>query len=385
MKQIPQLIMLPGPTNVPPRVMQAMVRPIINHRGPEFRELYSRLIENSKKVFNTKGDMIILSASGTGGVEAAITNIIAPAEKVIVPVMGIFSERVRDMIRRFGGEPIEISIEPGRSVMGDQVKQALEKLGRDPRAVIVVYNETSTGCTTRSLKEIGDLLKGRETLFIVDAISILGGDELPVDDWGVDICIAGSQKCLMAPPGLVLLSVNEKAWKVIDRNRRTYYFDLLAYRKNLEERQTPFTPALPLFFALDEALQMILEEGMEARIRRHRICAEAFYNGFSAIDFKPFAAKEFRSNVVISLTPPSGVEVSKFRSVLREKYGVVVAGGMGSLKEKIIRVGSMGTVSQREVLATVGAFEEALLNFDYKVEIGSGLGEAAKSLEELAR
>ncbi len=376
--------MLPGPTNVPQRVIQAMVRPIINHRGPEFRELYARLIENSKRVFETKGDLIILSASGTGGVEAAVTNITAPGDEVIVPVMGTFSGRVSDMVNRFGGKAIEIPIELGRSVTADQVKQALDR-AKGPRAVIVVYNETSTGCTARSLREIGEVCRGRDTLFVADAISILGGDELPVDEWGVDICVTGSQKCLMAPPGLALVSVNQKAWKVIEGNRRSYYFDLLAYKKNLDEGQTPYTPALPLYYALDEALQMILEEGMEARVRRHRICAEAFYNGFTAIDFKPFAAKEFRSNVVLALTPPAGVEVPKFRALLEEKYGVVVAGGMGPIKEKIIRVGSMGMVSQREVLATIGAFEEALLNADQRIEAGAGLAEAVKSLEQLAR
>lgn len=375
--------MLPGPTNVPPRVMQAMIKPVINHRGPEFKELYARLIQNAKLVFGTEHHMAILSASGTGGVEAALTNVMRPGDEIIVPVMGTFSSRVRDMVKTFGGNPVEITIDLGKNVTVDQVEDALKKTKRT-KAVVVVYNETSTGATARCLKEIGDICARTDTLFVVDAISILGGDELPVDDWSVDVCIAGSQKCLMTPPGLALVSINDRALKVMENSKRAYYFDLVANIKQQEEGQTPYTPALPLYYALDEALQMILQEGMEARIHRHKICAEAFYNGFGALKLEPFAAKEFRSNTVISINCPPRLEASKFRALLREKYGVVIAGGMGPIKEKILRVGNMGTIGPEEVLTTINAFGNALRAMDYDANTAAGVMEATRRLEAVS-
>lgn len=366
-----QLLMLPGPTNVPSRVMRAMAKPVINHRGPEFRDLYKGILDNLKFVFETKGDVLVLTASGTGGVECAIRNILSNGDKVVVPVNGVFSERLRKAVTAFGGKGIEIPIEWGKGITPTQVEELFAS-ERDIKALAVVYNETSTGVTTRKLKEIGKICHDHGALFVVDAISILGGEALPVDEWGVDICIAGSQKCLMTPPGLVMVSVSDRAWKTAETARRSYYFDLLEYRKFLQEYETPYTPAIPLFYALDEALQMIKEEGLQARYSRHNLCARALYAGLEALGLEIFPAPEFRSQTVVAAKYLSNVEDKKFRELLREQYHVVVAGGMGKLKGTMFRIGVMGTVSRFEILTTLGAIESTLADLGHDFEFGSG-------------
>jgi len=363
--------MLPGPTNVPSRVMRAMAKPVINHRGPEFRELYRRILENLKFVFETEENVFVLTASGTGGVECAIRNILSNGDKVAVPVNGVFSERLRKAVTAFGGIGIEIPIEWGKAVTPQQVEELFR---REPgiKAFAVVYNETSTGATTRNLKEIGKICHEHDALFIVDAISILGGDALPVDEWGVDICIAGSQKCLMTPPGLVMLSVNDRAWKVAEKARRSYYFDLLEYRQFLKNYETPYTPAVTLFYALEEALVIIKEEGLQPRYNRHKVCARALYAGLEALGFGIFPSAEFRSQTVVAANYTPDIDDKKFRDLLREQYHVVVAGGMGKLKGTMFRVGVMGTVSRFEILTTMGAIESTLLDLGRKFEYGVG-------------
>ena len=366
-----QLLMLPGPTNVPSRVMRAMAKPMINHRGQEFRELYRRMIDNLKYVFETKGDVFVLTASGTGGVECAIRNILSNGDKVAVPVNGVFSERLRNAVTAFGGKGVDIPIDWGSAIIPAQVDDLFEKQ-KDIKAFAVVYNETSTGATTRKLKEIGKICHDHGALFIVDAISILGGDSLPVDEWDVDICVAGSQKCLMTPPGLVIVSVNERAWKVAEKARRSYYFDLLEYRKFLANYETPYTPAVTLFYALDEALLMIKEEGLQARYNRHNLCARSLYAGLEALGFQIFPRVQFRSQTVVAANYQPDIDDKKFRGLLSERYHVVVAGGMGKLKESMFRVGVMGTVSQPEMLTTIGSIESTLVDLGHDFEYGVG-------------
>lgn len=360
-----QLLMIPGPTNIPERVMRALAKPIINHRGPEFHKFYEQLIEKAKSLFQTRNDVFVLTSSGTGGVECAISNIISPGDKVLVPVNGVFSQRLKEKVKIFGGKPIEVTIEWGKAATPEQVAEAAE--GHDIKALAIVYNETSTGVTMQDLKEVGRIARERDALYIVDAISILGGDELPTDDWGVDLCVTGSQKCLACPPGLALISVSERAWQVVEATKsRAYYFNLLEMREFQRRGETPFTPALPLFFALDEALAMLQEEGLESRIERHRKCARAFYNGILGLGLEPFADERWRSNTVIATKNPPDIEDRKLRDLMREKYGVIIAGGMGKLKGSMFRIGSMGIVSRPIVSQTLEALEGALKELGYK-------------------
>ena len=364
-----RLIMLPGPTNVPARVTNAMLRPMINHRGQEFREMHARLIQNAKYVFGTKNDLFVLSNSGTGGVEAAVRNICSSGSKIIVPVNGEFSRRFLEAVNLLGGKGIEIPVELGNAVIVSQVEDALKK--HSPvAAVAVIYNETATGVTTPNLKQIGELCRKHNTLFLVDAISIQGGVELPVDEWGIDICVTGSQKCLMTPPGLALISVSPKAWEVIRKTPRSYYFDLQLCKQFMENNETPYTPAVTLFYALDEALQMIREEGLEARFKRHATCANAMYAAAEAMGLEPFARKEVRSKTVVAIKYPKGIEDKKFRGTLDSEYRIAVAGGMGKTKGQIFRVGIMGSVSEFEIMATATALESVLSEQGYDLTTG---------------
>jgi aspartate aminotransferase-like enzyme len=353
-----------------------MLRPIINHRGPEFHELHTRIIDNAKFVFGTKNDLFVLSASGTGGVECAIRNICHPGSKIIVPVNGVFSQRFLEAVDLLGGKGIEIPVEWGNAVTVPQVEEAIKK-NSPATAVAIIYNETSTGVTTPNLKQIGELCKKYGALFLVDAISIQGGVELPVDEWGVDVCITGSQKCLMTPPGLALISVSPKGWDVIKKTPRSYYFDLQLCKEFWEgKKETPYTPAVNLFFALDEALQMIRQEGLEARFKRHRTCADAMYAAVEAMGLEFFARKEVRSNTVVAIKYPNGIDDKRFRGALNSKFRIVVAGGMGKTHGQLFRIGVMGAVSQFEIVATATAIESVLLEQGHKLKNGEGVAAA---------
>jgi len=373
-----RLIMLPGPTNVPDRVMQAMTKPIINHHGPEFNALYDSITQNLKHVFQTKQDAFVLTASGTGAVECAVSNVVKPGDKIIVPVFGVFSERIREKVTRHGGKPIEIPVKWGTAPKAEQIEKAVKK-EKDAKAVVVVYNETSTGVTVRDLPAIGEITKENGMLLLVDAVSILGGDNLSVDNWNIDICVAGSQKCIACPPGLAVVSVSEKAWETIKNVAvRPYYFDLISYREYGAKKDYPFTPALTLFYALDEALKMIREESLEARFKRHAQCAKAFYAASEALNLKPYPSSEVRSNTVIALNVPHGVDGAKVRQMMKNAYKVEIAGGAGKIKDLIFRIGCMGIVSETETLTTINALENALYDVNYKVKIGAGVEAARK-------
>jgi aspartate aminotransferase-like enzyme len=376
--------MLPGPTNVPPRVYAAMNKPMINHRGAEFHELFPRMIDNAKKVFQTQNDLYALTSSGTGGIECAASNILQPGEKILVPVAGTFGERFAGAFKMYGVQPVELKVEMGKAPTAEQVRAALKADG-GIKAVGVIYNETSTGTTVRELKEIGQVAKEHGALFVVDAISVLGGDDLPVDKWGVDVCITASQKALATPPGLALISVSKDAWKLIERAKpRTEYFDLLKYRKfSDEKKETPFTPAINLFFAMDEALQLINEVGLERWVGRHKLAAKAYYAAFGAMGLSLFAEERSRSTVVIAVNMPPKISAKDLRDRLRKKYGVVVAGGFGNLKDSIFRVGSMGIVTSREVVTAVSAIEASLSELGYPGVVGTGLRTAVPYLSEL--
>jgi len=374
------LIMLPGPTNVPDRVMRAMLKPIINHRGPEFGALQDSITEALKYVFETKQDVYVLTSSGTGAVECAISNILNPGDKVIVPVFGVFSERLKENAARYGGKLIEIPVEWGNAPTAEQIEDAVKR-EKDAKMVAVVYNETSTGATARDLPEMGKIARENDVLLMADSISILGGDHLPVDEWSIDVCVAGSQKCLACPPGLAMISVGERAWKAVERKtlKPPYYFDLVSIRDYTSRKETPFTPAIPLYYALDEALKMIKEEGLEKRYQRHATCAKAFYTALEALDLQPYPAENVRSNTVVAVNVPSGVDGAKVREVMRERYKVVIAGGMDRIRHLIFRIGCMGIVSEAEVLTTINALENALADLKHPVKIGAGI-EAARQV-----
>lgn len=249
------LVMIPGSTNVPHRVMQAMTAPIINHRSEDFWKLYKSIQEKTKKVFQTEGDIVVLTTSGTGGVEASVVNLIRKGDKVVIPVNGEFSGRLADLIDLVGGKTIRVNAPYGEIPSYEKIEEAFDS-NKDVKALYVVYNETSTGARITWLHKAANLTSKQDSFFVVDAVSNLGGDELPVDKWNVDICVTASQKCLATPPGLAPLSVSSKARKYMtDNPPPTLYLNLPRYFKYYDDRaETPFTPALPLYFAFDEEI-----------------------------------------------------------------------------------------------------------------------------------
>jgi aspartate aminotransferase-like enzyme len=355
------LAMLPGPTNVPNRVMNAMLAPIINHRSEDFRILYKRIIEKTQKVFETSGDVVLLTTSGTGAVEASVVNLIKKGDKAIIPVNGEFSTRLADLIDSWGGTAIRITAPFGENPPIEKIEEAFE-VNKDVKALYAVYNETSTGTTIRYMDKLGNLCGKYGSFYIADAVSILGGDELPVDKWNVDICITASQKALAAPPGVSPISINERTKKYMQSNPSPIlYLNLNRYFKYyLEHTETPFTPALPLYYAFDEALSLVLEEGMSKRIERHRICADAFYSSLSTLSLTPFAKEDARSNVIIALNYRDGMDDKKFRTLLSEEFKVLIAGGFGNLKGKVFRIGSMGEVTRYHVMRTISSIYSAM-------------------------
>jgi aspartate aminotransferase-like enzyme len=360
-----------------------MSKPMINHRGHEFHDLYKRILENGKKVFQTENDLFVLTSSGTGGVECAASNLLLPGEKILVPVCGTFGERLAAAFKAYGVKVVEMKIDYGKAPTADQIREAIRR-EMDVKAVAIIYNETSTGTTVRDLPAIGSAVKEAGALFVVDAISVLGGDDLPVDKWGVDVCITASQKALATPPGLSLISVSKEAWRMIERAKpRTEYFDLVKHRQFRDEKQeTPFTPAVNLFFALDEAFQMIQEMGVESWIGRHKKASGAYYSAFGNMGLSFYAEERSRSTVVIAINMPQKVAGKDLRDKLRKKYGVVVAGGFGELKDSIFRIGNMGVVTPREVITTISAVEASLSELGFPGRVGAGLGAAVPMLKD---
>ncbi|MCS7114960.1 MAG: alanine--glyoxylate aminotransferase family protein [Nitrososphaerota archaeon] len=378
-----RLIMLPGPTNVPERISHAMIQPMINHRGADFHKLYSEIEANLKYTFQTESDVFVLSASGTGGVECAVSNVVDRGDKVIVPVFGVFSKRLAETVKRRGGIPVELNLPLGTAPKSSLIKEFTEKES-NAKAILIVYNETSTGVKVCELPEIAKIAEENNMLIVVDAVSALGGDELPVDEWGIDVCVAGSQKCLACPPGLSVISVSQKAWEKIEKTEsKPMYYDLTLMREHAAKKETPFTPAIPLLYALNEALKMLKEEGLERSIERHKKCAEAFYNAIEAFGLSIFP-KDMgtRSNTVIAVNAPEKVDESLMRNIMRDKYKVVIGGGMGELKGKIFRIGSMGKVALAEVVMTLSALGNALMDLGYNLDIEAGLAAAVKAFDQ---
>ena len=353
--------MLPGPTNVPNRVINAMLTPMINHRSEDFRKLYKDIVSKTQKVFETENDIVVLTTSGTGAVETSVVNLIKKDDVVIIPVNGEFSTRLADLIDNYGGKTVRINSPYGQNPPIEKIQEAFEKNSK-VKALYVVYNETSTGTTLRYLSKLGDICKAHGAFFVVDAVSILGGDELPVDKWNVDICFTATQKALAAPPGIAPISVSKEAKKyMIENPPASQYLNLKRYFKYYNDSfETPFTPAVSLFYAYQEALNIIIEEGIQNRIERHRKCASALYSGLEALGFTPFADANSRSNVVIAVNYLPGIDDKRFRELLSSKFKVLVAGGFGELKGKVFRVGCMGEVSSYHVMRTLSAISSSM-------------------------
>lgn len=373
------LLMIPGPTRVAQRVLKAMSENIVNHRSALFGKILTETTEMMSDVFRTNNKSYLLTGSGTAAMEAAVANILEPGDRVLSVVGGKFGQRFAQIVEAFGGESIRIDVEWGSAVNPDEIGYMLEE-NDDIKAVTVVHNETSTG-VANPIREIGKIVADYDALYIVDTVSSLGGDEVDVDGYGIDICVTGSQKCLAAPPGMAAITLSDDAWNAVESvdNPRTYYLNLKKYRKSgdAEPPETPYTPAVSLIYAMHEALQVIMEEGLGNRIKRHKLAAEATRNAVKALNLELFPEESVSSTTVTAVNLPDGVTDGELRGTMRNKYHVELAGGQDHLKGRIFRIGHMGNITHRELITTFSALEMTLRELGFEVEMGEAVAAVA--------
>jgi aspartate aminotransferase-like enzyme len=350
---------IPGPTPCPPQALEAMGRQMINHRGGEFGKIINSITGKLKQAFQTKGDVFILTASGTGGLEAAIVNTLSPGDKVLSLSNGFFGERFADIAEEYGAEVTRLNFEWGKPVDPDAAQKALKANG-NIKAVLVTHNETSTG-VTNDIKEISAGVKKFDKLVLVDAISSLGCINLPTDDWDCDIVVTASQKGWMVPPGLAMVSVSEKAWQAHAKAKMPrYYLDFSKAKGFLQKGQTPWTPAVSVFYALDVTLDLMLSEGLNNVFARHARVAQTARNGVRSLGLSIFPDEKYASNTVTAVNAADKVDVPKLIQILRDEYEVILAGGQEKLSGKIFRIGHLGLVYEKDIKLVLEALDKAL-------------------------
>ena len=373
-------LLSPGPTAVPERVQLAMAAPMIHHRTPQFSRIFAETREMLREVFQTEQDPILLASSGTGAMEAALVNLCSPGDVVIYVNGGKFGERWGKIAQKHGLVPVEISVPWGEAVDPAAIEQALAE-HPEARAVCVQASETST-TTEHPVREIAEIVARREnTALIVDAITALGVVDLPMDAWGLDAVISGSQKAFMLPPGLAMIACSEKYWRLAEGARcGRFYFDLLAERKAQAKGSdtTAWTPAVSLIIGLHEVLRMMLEEGLDTLFRRHAILAEAARAGVQALGLELISKRPATSATGAFI--PEGIAGGAFVKYLRDKMGVTFAGGQDQFKGKIVRIAHLGYYDVFDIVIAMAALEMALARFGHPVEFGQGVAAAERVL-----
>jgi aspartate aminotransferase-like enzyme len=353
-----ELLMIPGPTNVPASALAALGRPPIYHRGEEFARLLASCTEGLQRVFQTRNDVLILTASGTGAVEAAIVNSLSPGDRVVAVRSGKFGERLAEIAAIFGAEVTSVDVEAGKAVEPEQVRAALLRSGA--KALLFIQNETSTG-VCQDVAAIAAVAREQGALVVVDAVSGMGGIPVQTDGWGLDLVASGSQKAFMLPPGLGFVSVSEAGWEAAKRARMPrLYFDLPAARASLAKGQTPFTPNVNMLMALEAVLEVMFAEGMEAVYARHASLARACRAGMEALGLSLFADPRHASDIVTAVAAPPEIDIKALTKAVRSRHRIVITGGQGELQGKILRVAHVGMCTMEDLLRTIRAIAEEL-------------------------
>ena len=374
-------LLAPGPTAIPPEVLLKMAEPIIHHRNPLFEEVVQEVRDNLKYLFGTKNEVLMFASSGTGAMEGAVTNMLSPGDKAICVRSGKFGERWTNICKAYGVESINIDIPWGDNLDPADIEKAL-KNNSDVKAVYMQATETSTGAKF-PVKEIAAIVKNYPgTLMVVDGITGVGVFELPMDAWGIDILVSGSQKALMLPPGLAFAGVSDKAWEFNKTSKiPKFYFNWTKELANLQKNQTNFTPAISLIIGLRESLRMIKSEGLENVYKRIEVLAQATREGASALGLKTFAKSP--SPAVTAIYAPEGIDGQAIYKTLWKKYGVTGAGGQDQLKGKVFRIATLGYADKYDVITAVSALEFTLRDLGYKFQMGAGISAAINVLKDL--
>ncbi len=373
-------LMAPGPTPVPNEVLLAMARPIIHHRTPAYEALFAEVREGLKWLVQTGQETIILAASGTGAMEAAVTNTLSPGDKALVVKAGKFGERWAEICAAYGVEVVALDAPFGHTVPPDRVADALRKTP-GIRAVFCQHSETSTG-VLHDVHGYAEATRKSDTILVVDTVSSLGVADLPMDAWGVDVVVAGSQKGLMLPPGLALCTLSDRGWdRVKQAKLPRYYFNLLEEKKLVVKNQPHFTPAVSIVIGLREVLAMLKAEGLANIFKRHDRLARATRAGVEALGLELFA-KATPSPAITSVVSPKGIDSEKVLAAYARSHNITIAGGQGEMKGKVFRLGHMGYVGDFDVVVALAALEQVLAELGYPVDWGAAVGAAQKVLAE---
>jgi aspartate aminotransferase-like enzyme len=373
-------LMAPGPTPVPSRVLLAMAQPMIHHRTPEYEALFTEVQAGLKRVFQTAQDVVPLACSGTGAMEAAVVNTLSPGDRVAVVVAGKFGERWVEICRAFGVEVVPVTAPFGETVAPEQLAAAL-RAHPDIRAVFTQHSESSTG-VLHDVRAYAEVTRGTDAILVVDAVSSLGIADLPMDAWGVDLVVAGSQKGLMLPPGLAFCALSDKAWRHVAAARLPrYYFDLAAERRFLARRDVRFTPAVSLVLGLREVLCMLAEEGLPNVFRRHDRLARATRAGVEALGLRLFP-RATPSPALTAVTAPPGVDGETIVAAYARQHNITIAGGQGEMKGRLFRLGHMGYAAEFDVITALAALEQVLADLGYPVDFGASVRAAQKVFAE---
>jgi len=378
-----KMLMIPGPSEVDPRVLATLSQPILPHYGAGWGEKYATVLEDLKRIFKTKEPVIIFPGPGNGAVELVATNIIEPGDKIANVVNGWFGEILSEVIRTYGGEPVEIKTEYGRAISPADVEIALDQ-EKDIKALFVVHNETSSG-VENPIQDIGKVAKKHGVIYFVDAISSFGGVDIDLDNWNIDVCVGYPSKCLGGIHGAVPIAIGKRVWDEVESRQSripSRFMNLKVWKKFIQEWSPighPFPTSMPttVILALHEAVRLALEEGLENRYRRHFVASAALRAGCKKIGFEPLVSEDARSKTVTLLGVSDGE--SKLRAILEDKFNIMIAGGVSKLKGKAVRIGTMGvTASPSYVLPTLSALEVGARELGLHVPAGSAVAEGSK-------
>jgi len=373
-------LLTPGPTPIPETVSAVFSRPIVHHRTPAFEAVLQDVRQGLKYLYQTKQDVLVLTATGTGAMDASVCNLFNRGEKVITLNAGKFGARWTKIAKAYELTPVEIAVAPGETIDAKELERTIRE-NPDAKAVLFQASETSTGVIMPT-QEICKLARAANMLSVCDAITACGVFELPMDDWGIDVLITGSQKALMIPPGLAMIALSDRAWAVNENARLPrFYFDLARERKSLSKNQTAWTPAISLLQGLQESLRLIKEEGLHNVFKRHDLLARATRSAVLALGLELLASKAPSNAVTAVKVPPSLLKNGDGKALtklMRDKYGVTIVGGQDELEGKIIRLSHIGYCDRFDIITGISALELALNDLGFSVQFGKGVGAALK-------